>query len=565
MAKRIKEKARHKDTPPHIVAQGLYDGEWGTNSRLPLRALIRPEIVPLKVNVLGVLFIHTFPFETELAVVMRKLKRFEVFEESPTLHRKYDKRAEEHGTPLVTEVMTSNSIAVKLFEYWMEDYADSAYQPSKQQLAEMKKARQQLRKVFETLEADGWIERARLECLPQNLLGLGYEKAVELKLLTPLHTLPAEERRKLGQTGRGIRVGIFLLARPKPAKTYRQRGAVADFDYRSDDKSNASNNAFTPDQLFLTWGNEFGVDPEIFRAHPKMQVQVRQLTRLDQVRQKDQQRQQKDQLAYERQILRARSMAELIAREAGSPTIAGIQGPLFSVTPQPVSASLNPPVEGLPSAPSAGRGAEYSHSANPADAGSELVSQPRKKETPMYGPEAYQLMDTLRGHVNADVEGCDMIIRRSRMGSPKATIAQIAAMAEAMVKEARKKGSPFAWLIKYLPKKFHDNPVERPTSANPTRMEVVDWEKGAPLIEPDSEEVRGVRELLRKVRDAIVCATKDLQDAGTSSIATTRAKAKLQRLREDEEHLLAQLEDLQNRKPVDSEEGQARAEAAHGD
>jgi hypothetical protein len=46
---------------------------------------------------------------------------------------------------------------------------------------------------------------------------------------------------------------------------------------------------------------------------------------------------------------------------------------------------------------------------------------------------------------------------------------------------------------------------------------------------------------------------------GTSSIATTRAKAKLQRLRADEEHLLAQLQDARQGKPVESEQAEARS------
>jgi hypothetical protein len=78
-------------------------------------------------------------------------------------------------------------------------------------------------------------------------------------------------------------------------------------------------------------------------------------------------------------------------------------------------------------------------------------------------------------------------------------------------------------------------------------------------MNPEPPEAAGLRDLIAKVHDAIVSATKDLRDAGTSSIATTRAKAKLQRLRADEEHLLAQLQDVRNRKPIQGEESQARS------
>ena len=78
-------------------------------------------------------------------------------------------------------------------------------------------------------------------------------------------------------------------------------------------------------------------------------------------------------------------------------------------------------------------------------------------------------------------------------------------------------------------------------------------------MNPEPPEAAGLRDLIAKVHDAIVSATKDLRDAGTSSIATTRAKAKLQRLRADEEHLLAQLQDARQGKPVESEQAEARS------
>ncbi len=55
-------------------------------------------------NVLGVFLIQAFGFDIELAVVMRKLGKHESFEDSRTLYRQYEKRADD-GSILVTEVM----------------------------------------------------------------------------------------------------------------------------------------------------------------------------------------------------------------------------------------------------------------------------------------------------------------------------------------------------------------------------------------------------------------------------------------------------------------------------
>jgi hypothetical protein len=397
-----------------------------------------------------------------------------------------------------------------------------------------------MRAMLEELEVhDGAITRVRFNRSAKNLLiGLSYDEALKAAHITPVRDLPLKERRKLNG-----KCFIYVHATPRPAtiealtRRVDQERASGAAPSKTDDNSAA----VLTNQLFADWGTEFGIDPELLKQRPEMRALIAELQRLDERRRKDED-------AYQRKLLLARSKAELIARGARSPTIAGAQEPLFPApgpatpAPPPVSAPLNPTGEEAPSVsnPPSRRGAE-----------SPIVSMPRSAE-------AYQLLDELRRYVNADLEGAREMIRRCRAHAPLVTIAQLAAWAESMAPTARGKANPFGWLLVYLPKKFEGAPI------------AVDTQTMEYDIPPEPEAAKRIRELLAKVHACQQAARKELRDAGTSSIAMERAQAKLHRLSADEQHLQAQLDELLNPaatrpKEAASERPEAAGAARSGD
>ena len=407
--------------------------------------------------------------------------------------------------------MTSDSVATKLVEYALDGYEESGFALSPQRLQDLKKERQQVRHLLETLEAEGRIERARLNCLAQTLEGLGYEQAVDRGLLTPLRTMigpdgkPSLERKRLGAR-RGAVVGIFLLARPKPAKTYGQRISVDKICLLNHSKSNNLNVAPLQESF------DFMKTPDMRKLVAKASS-----TAPDQVKKALQ--------AYkdgiDRLNLQLRDFLVIIAGE--QPATNTRQEPdtrqesLFRPEPVPSSAPLNPPVEELPETSSAvdttDRRAPIGRGADPS-----LVSQPRGTQ-PTYSHEAHQLLDVLLPFgIAADLEGCAAIIARCRESQPKCTIAGICAEAQALVPIARKKDDAFAWLIWKLPKQVADDPdreVERMAPGYSGLRPAAEPEAAVLDTTPEPEEAAQAKEQISKLRLAIKNAGKDLRDAGT--------------------------------------------------
>ena len=470
-------KTRHEKTPPWIVAADLYDGEWMSTSKLQIKAMTRPEINDLKTRVLGVLLIHSFGFDAEIGVVMRQLKRAESFEANPALVRKYPKQND-----AVTEVMTSDSVATKLVEYALDGYEESGVTVSPARLKELREERQDVRKRLQDLEEEGRIERARLNCPARDLEGLGYEDAVKTGKLTPLRTMvnpdgtPSVERRKLGSR-RGAVVGIFLLARPKPAATYGQKISVGKSAYSDSDNPNAAN-ATSADQLCLDLGNEFGLDPKVLRSNPQFKRKLDQYGQMEQ-------REKRDQVAKERLKLELRGIAELVKREQGSPTLTGKQKDLnFSKASalnsngnhskmSPTISSARVEGEGV-----AARAENTSASLNPnrkeesttrtfpttptgRDAESSLVSQPRPRVS---DPEAYQVLDALEKYCNATLEDAAMLIARCRQ-SRAVTMSQVVQAVELKGKAAKHKDSPIAYIMFWAPRLFQSTPERKPVES----------------------------------------------------------------------------------------------------
>lgn len=411
------EKVRSiKNSPELIVRAGLGDGDWMHFSKLTARALIRPEIFELKVNVLGVMMLHAFGFGTELGVIMRRLKKYEDVKTSTTIVKLWS--PQEEGPALLTEVMTSQSMATLLYKYGMEAYEEAGTAPSLDQVTALKQSRQNIRRVFETLEGDGLIERARLNCLPQDLAALGYEQAVGQGLLTPLSKLSELQRKQLG-TGRKTKVGTFLLAKPRPAKTFGQRSSVVAHDYTGTNPNDS--NAASAEQLFFAWGYEFGIDPELLKKHPELHKEMEKYVSIDR-------RVQQGEDARKRQELKMRGMAELIAREQGKPSITGRQKDFNFSTKSSLPAK--PDKEQKASAPLNLTGKENSSavrtdtSAPPSRRDAEnipLVSQPRSAE-------AYQILEVMRKYVaRTDAKTAEELLQACRKHAPMCTVPQILA------------------------------------------------------------------------------------------------------------------------------------------
>ena len=522
--------------PERLKRLGVTNADWFIACKDGLRWLMRPGI-PLKIRVSICLILHSQGYNNELA--MRQVK------------------GETKGDAPLFVPLSPLAIIRILQKFAIEEYRRSGVELDERQRKSILVSAPHMRRCLDELEQeDGTITRVRAP-EPKKLIGLTFDEAMEKGLITPIANLTKLERKKLTQ-----RSFIYVHTHPRKATKEALMRRVDQerlLGHSKTDDDPAA--AVSADQLCLQLGNEFGVSPELLKQHLAFSREVDKYLAIAQ-------RVQRDEDARKLQELKMRGMAELIAREAGS-TFSGTQRPLdFKAPPKPEppsSAPLNPTVE----EPLPGTAVQIM-APNARDADPSLVSQPRGTKQ-MYSAEAYQLLDVLRAfRIAADVEGVHNIIHRCRAAAPKATVAGIGAWVEALAATARTKDDAWAWLIWALPKKFvgagredvtrltYDGNTLRP-AAEPERARVL-------ILEPEPEQAAGIRQELLRLRGAIKSAEKDIRDAGTSSIAIGRAKAKLARLRSDEEHLTAQLDQLlAARKPAESEGQPGQAEAAHGD
>ena len=297
--------------PEFLAREKVASGGYMRTSKAVLRGFNRPN-QDLCVRVVAIIILHSHGYESNVAVVLKRGKR------SFLRH-----------AHIMRELDAGNVAAFK----------ESKVPLSDEQRREMLPSRQSLRRALVIIEEEyGQIVRARDNVGFDRLdLKGSLDEAVTSKAITLFADLKgADSKRAHGN------VCFFLLPVARPAR----RLSVKFRDYSNGDKQQKTNEkekANCANLLFLEWGAEFGVEPDIFRRNPEMQPLMREVVRLDQARQRDEDRLKKDRLAYQRQLLQAKSKAELIAREAGSPTITGIQAPLFSATPQQVPSAAGHP------------------------------------------------------------------------------------------------------------------------------------------------------------------------------------------------------------------------------
>lgn len=307
------------------------------------------------------------------------------------------------------------------------------------------------RAVLEYLEDhDGTITRVR--CLnPKKLEGLTYDDAVKQGLCVPIRDLGLAERRKLNG-----KCFIFVHVVPRAASLEALTRHVEDEQGAASEKTEhqEKETAFvSADQLCLDLGTEFGVNADLLKAHPGFRKEMERYAAIDSTYNRMG-------LAKERQRLKMRGMAELIAREQGKPSITGEQKDFnfarkSSLPAKPdkpkkpnsspnesdaereyherletgsahagvqASASLN--LTGKETNSSAG-GNDTSTTPSRRDAENiPLVSQPRSAE-------AYQILKVMRQYVpRTDAKAAEDLLRACRNHAPTCTVVQILAEIE---------------------------------------------------------------------------------------------------------------------------------------
>jgi hypothetical protein len=435
--------------PEFLANEGLQPGEYMRTAKDAIRIFERPnQDLPVRLAALALLQSHGY--ERNVAVILRKGKL--------DFLRPHD------------AIRMLDQMAVRTFK-------ESGQPLSDERREQLKPTRQNIRRAFAALEDGfGQVVRCRPKVSVEEIGKLSLPECIEKGFVTPLDQLSGAELKRVGGN-----VCTFFLPKGRPAKNLSN---VVTSDYVGSSKVLKPNghDPASAAQLFLAWGNEFGVDPELLKKHPELHKEMDKYVLMEQ-------KVHRDEIARKRQELKMRSMAELIAREAGKPTTAGTQEPLFPAE-QPVTSSAplqtsplhpsevsdhrgadslsaavnsnggsHPPLGGNDISPTVDatavehtifcRGVEHAATAEPP-----LVSQPRKKGAPRYSPEAYQLLDVLIPHVAADLEGSQTIITRCRENAPNSTISQICAWGEQVARDAKKGGKGFGWVIWGLPKKF---------------------------------------------------------------------------------------------------------------
>ncbi|GEM_PF-6574824 len=520
---------------PYLANAGLVDGQSIQLSKLTALAMVRPDIFPLKVNILGVGFGQAFGYSTELAVVMRKLKAGE----NPNRVRNLVKVHAPKGAgeqPAVTEILTMQGIARFLREGARAAWKESQVTPTEDMLARLDSncMGSHVRRNVAELEDDGFCNRARVNRETEKIADIGYDRAVAAGLLTPLSLLTDEERRRLGSDSRRNRVGLFFHAIPRPAKSYARHEPINGLTLGPN--SFEISGTF---QLLLPF-----VSPKYREAfaqmadRPELAVVAQALTEAKA----------NAKAAVEKCLeeIRQQQTKSASPNPTGNGSRAAVEsrGEAAPLVSQPRSSQ--PPA----AVNSNGKGTQ------PAHAVSKPGSQPPSTATAAENasPEAYQLLEVLRKHVAADLEGCQAIITRSRANAPGCTAAQICGMGDYMAQEARKQGKAFAWIIKYLPSKMVG--LDRPQAADPA-------DKCDPGPEVDLQEPEELR-ALQTQRDDLVRKMNYVRTDPWYRGKETSRQTTLGALKAELEKLDAQM--LAAKRPAGSESnGRALLQAVGGD
>ena len=326
-----------------------------------------------------------------------------------------------------------------------------------------------LRREMENFELqDGCVVRVRPDCKPIKLVGLTFDEALNQKLVTPLASFKPGDPELKKLAGRSL---VYFLYKPRPA-------SLEAFLRHADSDDETAESTFVPNerqerrasgdenqlQLFATWGKEFGIDPAILRHHPDLQPLMVELAKLNERRQKDED-------AYQRKLLMARSKAELIAREAGS-TLTGQQQQLKFNTK--VSAPQNP-IDSLK------KGHTPQHSPVSAVGNSETTAD-RRGAGKVSEAEVYTILEAMQRFCLADDDAAERLITECRSHAPNCTVVQIAEAIEVKgpLCKGRNVTNPVGLLLSSVPKIFAGNSwkisVQRTGERKPlTREENVEY------------------------------------------------------------------------------------------
>jgi hypothetical protein len=185
-------------------------------SKLAIKALMRPSW-PLKLRIWACLVIQSYGYETDVAVVMR--------------------RGEYPGAAAKVDPITPGGIISMLKRAAAEAFQESELQMTDQIKADLKISKQHMRRALAAMEQDdGLIVRAKLNCQLPDIRGRSFDEALKGRLVTPIADLPTKEAQKLGTR----QVGVFLLAKPRPARNLE----VAQNGYLNDANSPVSNKPY---------------------------------------------------------------------------------------------------------------------------------------------------------------------------------------------------------------------------------------------------------------------------------------------------------------------------------
>lgn len=398
--------------------------------------LTRPD-KPLKVRILGVLLLQAHGYQAELAVVMTA----------------GDLSGEARRSPL-----TPNGIAGMLNKATIAAAAEAGISLDPETRDALKVRKQHMSRALTEMDQEGLIDRLVALGNPSKMVGLTVEEAIEAKVGRAVSSFSKNARKRIGRA----QVCIYLRSVPRPngrldlteclemAERRKLKQVTKNGDLTG--KSRSSNAIFA-DQLFIDWGTEFHIDPDVLRKHPEMKTLMLEVQRLHERRQRDED-------AFQRQLLMVRSKAELIAREAGKPTTTGTQKPLSFMKPalppvaakpnsSKVSASLNPTGKDQERKDllTVKNGAETSVTPSGRDADTiPLVSQPRLLKGPFHEAEVPQVLEAMLTYSRADEASAKHILMECRRLAPTCTVVQIAEQIHAKGELARKAGNPVGFL-----------------------------------------------------------------------------------------------------------------------
>lgn len=181
------------DGTPKLFQGELKAGEWMYSSKLSIATLMRPGN-PLDVRIQSCLMGHCWGYSSEVAV--------------------WQRRGQMKGDPPVKAILTPAAIVKILAQAAIAHYEESA--PKGTDRPDTRISRQYMRETLAGMDDDGIIDRMRVNCPLARLIGLSRTEALERGLVEPLRLLSPAARKKLY----GGAICIYLLAKPRPAKTY---------------------------------------------------------------------------------------------------------------------------------------------------------------------------------------------------------------------------------------------------------------------------------------------------------------------------------------------------------